>query len=111
MQFQLRMYRVKPGEMDDWISEWREFVLPLRCAQGFAVVGPWVRRAEDLFVWLVGHEDLAAANDAYYASPERRSMDPDPARHLRQTETWIVEPLEGTRQVEHDAEADEQQAE
>jgi hypothetical protein len=111
MQFQLRMYRVKPGEMDDWISEWREFVLPLRRSQGFAIVGPWVGREEDLFVWLVGHEDLAAANEAYYASPERKSFDPDPVRHLRQTETWIVESLERSRQVEHDAEADQQQTE
>jgi hypothetical protein len=107
MQFQLRMYRVKSGEMDDWVSEWREHILPLRRALGFTVVGPWLRREEDLFVWLVGHEDLRAANEAYYASPERKELDPDPARHLGATETWIVESLEGTGDVEDDAEPDE----
>lgn len=103
MLFQLRVYRVKAGEMDEWLREWRDLVLPLRRAQGFSVVGPWVRREEDLFVWLVGHEDLEAANEAYYTSPERRALDPDPARHLQKTETWIVEPLERTSQIEGDA--------
>ncbi len=103
MRFQLRMYRVKPGEMGEWLREWREGVLPLRRAQGFSVVGPWVGREEDLFVWLVGHEDLEAANEGYYASPERQALDPDPARHLEKTETWIVEPLERASQIEGDA--------
>lgn len=91
MLFQLRMYRVRAGEMDEWISEWREHVVPLRRANGFTVLGPWIRREEDLFVWLVGHEELEAANEAYYASPERAALDPDPARHLAETSTWILE--------------------
>jgi hypothetical protein len=91
VRFQLRMYRVKPDEMDEWIGEWRENVLPLRRAKGFTVLGPWVRREEDLFVWLVGHEDLESANEAYYTSPERAALDPDPARHLAETNAWILE--------------------
>jgi hypothetical protein len=91
MLFQLRMYRVRPGALDEWIEEWREHVLPLRRAKDFTVIGPWIRREEDLFVWLVGHDDLDSANEAYYSSPERASIDPDPARHLVSTETWTVE--------------------
>jgi hypothetical protein len=93
MQFQLRMYRVRPGEMDDWIDEWRRHVLPLRRAKGFTVVGPWVRREEDLFVWLIGHDELEAANEAYYTSPERAALDPDPARHLAETNAWVIDPV------------------
>jgi hypothetical protein len=107
MPFQLRMYRVRPSEMDEWIQEWREHVLPLRRAQGFSVIGPWVRREEDLFVWLVGHPELEAANAAYYASPERRSLDPNPARHLAETNSWIVAPLDEGRNVDDDAEGDQ----
>ena len=107
MRFQLRMYRVRPGEMDEWIREWKEHVLPLRRAQGFSVVGPWVRREEGLFVWLVGHADLETANAAYYSSPERRSLHPDPARHLAETNAWIVEPLDESGDVNDDAEADQ----
>jgi hypothetical protein len=93
MQFQLRMYRVRPGEMDDWIDEWRRHVLPLHRAKGFTVVGPWVRREEDLFVWLIGHDELEAANEAYYTSPERAALDPDPARHLAETNAWVIDPV------------------
>ena len=33
-----------------------------------------------------------AADDAYYASDERRAIDPDPARHLLHTEQWMMRP-------------------
>ena len=111
MRFQLRMYRVRPGEMDEWIREWSEQVLPLRRRQGFSVLGPWVAREEDLFVWLVGHRDLEAANAAYYASPERRSLDPDPARHLAETNAWIVQALDENGKVDDDADNDQSETE
>jgi len=83
MQWELRLYRAKDGELDAFVREWRQHVLPLRRAKGFDVLGPWV--AEDgRFVWILGHEDLAAADAAYYASPERAAVDPDPARHLEE---------------------------
>ena len=57
---------------------------------GFDVLGPWVGE-DDRFVWLVGHEDLEAADAAYYASPERAALDPDPARLLADVQTTILE--------------------
>lgn len=30
------------------------------------------------------------AERAYYASPERAALDPDPARHLEATEKWML---------------------
>lgn len=90
MQWQLRVYRVKDGELEDFAREWREHVLPLRRAAGFEVLGPWTS-AQGEFVWLVGHDDLESADAAYYASPERTMLDPDPARHLAETRTWLLE--------------------
>ena len=84
------MYRVRTGELDRWVEEWRATVRPLREAMGFQVLGPWVGE-DDLFVWLIGHEDLEAADAAYYASPERAALDPDPARLLADVQTWILE--------------------
>ena len=89
-RWQLRMYRVKTGELDRWVEEWRATVRPLRDAMGFEVLGPWIGE-DDLFVWLIGHEDLEAADAAYYASPERAALDPDPARLLADVQTWILE--------------------
>ena len=81
MQFQLREYTIEEGRLDDFVREWREHVLPVRVAKGFGVLGPWVEREQSRFVWILGYDgDLAAANAAYYASPQRHALDPDPAR-------------------------------
>ena len=94
MQFQLREYTIEPGRLDDFVREWRELVLPLRVALGFGVFGPWVEREANRFVWLVGYDgDIRAATEAYYASPERAAMDPDPARLvLESRHVWLQAP-------------------
>src|SRR5258706_394148 len=80
MTFQLRMYRVKDGAMEQWLQEWQDGVLPARRAYGFSVLGPWIVRDESRFVWIVGHDgDFEAADKAYYDSPERAALDPPPS--------------------------------
>ena len=83
MQWQLRRYVVR--DVDAFAREWREHVLPLRRAHGFEILGPWI--ADDgRFVRIIGHDDLERADAAYYASPERAAIDPDPARHIATSE-------------------------
>jgi hypothetical protein len=92
LRFQLREYTVEEGKLDDFVREWRELVLPLRLAQGFNVLGPWVERGSSRFVWIVGYDgDLEAANEAYYDSYERKTMHPDPARLVIETRTVSLE--------------------
>jgi hypothetical protein len=89
--FQLRIYTVRAGEMEQWLDEWRAHVMPLRRKFGFEVIGPWVVDDENRFVWILGHEgEWAAADAAYYESDERKSLEPDPARHLANVETWMM---------------------
>jgi hypothetical protein len=91
MARQLRMYTVKPGEMDDFYREWGENILPLRLQHGFRVVGPWVIDETNQFVWILEHDgDFALADSRYYESPERREVDPDPVRHLDKNEHWML---------------------
>ena len=94
MHFQLREYTIEPERLDDFAREWRELVLPLRVSLGFGVFGPWVERGASRFVWIVGYDgDIRAANDAYYASPERAAMDPDPARLVVESRhVWLEAP-------------------
>lgn len=92
MQWQLRMYRAKDGALDAFVAEWREHVLPLRRAKGFEVVGPWISE-DGRFVWILGAEDLDAQDAAYYASPERLAVAPDPARHIDSAQTVRLEEL------------------
>jgi hypothetical protein len=92
---ELRVYTVQAGAMDAWVAEWRAHVYPLRVKLGFAVPAAWVVESEDRFVWLLEYEgdDYESANAAYYESPERQALDPDPARHLAATEHWPLRPV------------------
>jgi hypothetical protein len=81
MEWELRLYRARDGALEAFVREWRDHVLPLRRAHGFEVLGPWISD-DGRFIWILGHDDLAAADAAYYASAERASFDPDPARHI-----------------------------
>ena len=92
--YQLRRYLIQPTEMDNWLEEWRHEIVPLRERFGFRVEGAWVSREENRFVWVLsydGEDGLEAANDRYNASPARMAMQPDPARHLIETETMLME--------------------
>jgi NIPSNAP len=93
LTYQLRDYTVQAGAMDDWLAEWAKVVYPLRRQFGFEVVGAWVNREQDRFVWIIGHFDFHERDRAYYESPERTGLDPDPARHLVSTSTMMLEAL------------------
>jgi hypothetical protein len=85
MELVLRIYTIHPGAMDAWLEEWREQVVPLRRSLGFTMLGAWVSDDADTFTWLLGYDGpggIETANAAYYASPERAALDPDPARHI-----------------------------
>lgn len=97
MELVLRIYAIKPGELDDWLDEWREHVLPLRRRLGFEVLGAWVSEHESTFTWLLGYDGkdgIEAANTAYYESPERAALDPDPARHIAEARQLSVRALD-----------------
>ena len=89
MDWQLRIYRIKDGELDAWVDEWSTHVAPLRERLGFRVLGPWIE--EQTFVWLLGHDgEFAAADARYYASAERKALDPDPARHIEAQQQHMI---------------------
>ena len=95
MQFQLRIYRIEEGSLDDFVREWRELILPLRTRLGFSVVGPWVSREESRFVWLLGYDgNIREANERYYSSKDRAAMEPDPARLIAEPTTMWLETVE-----------------
>lgn len=91
MDWQLRIYEIEPGQVEAWIDEWREHVAPLRRRLGFRVLGPWLDGTT--FVWMLGYEGedgFAAADSRYYSSTERRSVEPDPARHILSSQNRML---------------------
>jgi NIPSNAP len=95
MTSQLRMYRAHDGRLDEFVEAWRTHVKPLRERFGFHVQGAWTIPDEQRFVWILGYEGpgtFAERDTAYYASPERAALDPDPASLLAEVRTWFLTP-------------------
>jgi NIPSNAP protein len=91
--WQIREYTVKPGEMEDWLAEWRAKIVPLRQKFDFRVLGAWTVNGTDQFVWIISYTGPKSWQDAdadYYNSAERKAIDPDPARHLAQTTSRLM---------------------
>ena len=88
MVTQLRDYRIRAGELDHFIDEWRTQLAPLRRAIGFEIPAAWTVPEESRFVWLLVHpggwDAFAEADNAYFASPQRAAFDPDPARLIEE---------------------------
>jgi len=94
VEWQLRIYTIRDGALDAWIEEWSAHVAPLRRALGFRILGPWAD--DEAFVWLLGYDGadgFAAADARYYESPQRRSLKPDPARHIARAEHRMLRAL------------------
>lgn len=88
MVTQLRDYRVREGELDRFVEEWRDRLAPLRRSLGFTIPAAWTVPDESRFLWLLAHEgDWAAFEEAdatYFASPRRAAISPDPARLIEE---------------------------
>lgn len=93
MTTQLRTYTIRPGTMDQWVIEWKEQVKPLREKLGFEIQGAWIVPETSQFVWIMTYngpkkwEDL---DDAYFTAPERKAMDPNPARLIEKMEDQFI---------------------
>jgi hypothetical protein len=93
MEYQLRMYGVEKGMMDTFLRIFPE-VVAARRAVGFEVVGAWMIPEENQFVWIVGAEDgIEATSERYYASKQRRAIEPEPAKLLATIDTRTMVPV------------------
>ncbi len=96
MATQLRIYRLDPDRVDEFVTLWREQILPARRAAGFRVQGAWVSRDEAGFAWVVSHTGpgtFEEANQAYYDSEARRAIRPAPDEFIVEADTVMVERL------------------
>ena len=53
MLFELRQYRTRPGQRENWVRLMEEEIIPFQTAKGMVIVGNWVgEQEEDLYVWM-----------------------------------------------------------
>jgi hypothetical protein len=98
VEYQLRHYKIRAGELERFVVAWREGVRPLRERFGFAIVGAWRLDGADEFVWILAYEGLdsfAEADRRYYASDERKRLTPDPAQYIESPVTRMMRSVLG----------------
>ena len=95
MASELRVFTINRGQMDLFLDAWFRGVYPLRLKHGHAIQGPWIIPERNEFVWIVSHDGPGSWEEregAYYASPERVGMDPDPLQYVAKVDHWFVTP-------------------
>ena len=74
MPSQLRIYKIKPGQMENWLQFFREKVVPLHRKFGIPARIAWINPAESEFVWVRDFSDKEPVEDQerrYVSSEER----------------------------------------
>lgn len=74
MFFELRLYRTKPGQRDQWVKFMEEVIIPFQISKGMVVSGSFTgQQEEDLFVWMrrfESEEERVKLYEAVYQSDE-----------------------------------------
>jgi len=96
MSTHLRIYTINRGRLHQFADEWKAQVLQLRIKYGFKIHDAWTIEKSNQFAWLIsydGDESWETKKKAYYSSPEREAMDPNPARLMARPEQHFVKSI------------------
>ena len=69
MMYQLRMYTINRGKMDEWVSSFGQTAVPQMTQYGITLEGAWANEDKTQFIWIRSFADQETL-DKYYASPE-----------------------------------------
>jgi len=87
---QVRIYTVNRGKLDSWIKHFNERIVPTSAKYGVRVLGAWVNRPQNEFIWVRTFESEDTLKK-YEESPERAEYLPINREHLAKTEFRNVE--------------------
>jgi hypothetical protein len=93
---QIHIYTINRDALDAFATEWRDKIKPLREKFGFHVSGGWKVIETNQFLWFLSLDDSEnweTQNQAFHQSAERRSLNPDPARHIARVEQYFVDSI------------------
>ena len=80
---QLRIYKIKPGQMDNWLRFFHEKVVPLQSKFGISPMVGWVNAADSEYIWardFAAGEPIEDQEKRYATSEERRTLMGDEAK-------------------------------
>jgi hypothetical protein len=100
MFFELRQYRMRPGQRENWIKYMEEVIIPFQSSKGMVIVGSFVGQQEDdLYVWIRRFDSEEQREQQYhdvYQSDEWKNRIGPPIGDLIDREQTKVTRLEPT---------------
>ena|ERR1051326_4606044 len=67
MFFELRQYRLRPGQRDAWIEFTEQKMIPFQQSKGMVIIGSFVGEEDkDLYVWIRRFESEAEREQLYH---------------------------------------------
>ena len=54
---QIRIYTINKGEMDNFLKHFKEDIMVLHQKVGVPIVGTWVNRPQNEFIWVRNYKD------------------------------------------------------
>jgi hypothetical protein len=84
------MYTINRGMLDSWIDLFNKHIVPTSASFGIRVVGAWVNRPQNEFIWVRTFESDAQLQ-TYETSAERAVYSPDSGRHIAKIEVRTVD--------------------
>ena len=68
MFYELRQYRTKPGQRQNWVDFMEEVIIPFQVSKGMVIAGSFVGEEEDdLYIWMRRFDDEAERERLYEA--------------------------------------------
>ena len=68
MFFELRQYRINPGQRERWIKLMEEAIIPFQVSKGMVVVGSFIAQQDpDLYIWMRRFENEEERERLYKA--------------------------------------------
>jgi hypothetical protein len=87
---QVRIYTINKGMLDSWIQLFNDKIVPTSAQFGVHVIGAWVNRPQNEFVWVREFPDEETLK-TYEQSPERATYTPLTSTHIAKIEVRTVE--------------------
>jgi hypothetical protein len=94
MVFQLRVYTINGGMMDQWVEFFNETLMPIYKQQGIKVEGAWANEDKNQFIWVRSFSDAAdlkTKEEAFYASTEWNAAKDRARSHLARVDVQVMD--------------------
>ena len=100
MSFELREYRTRPGQRENWVRFMEEQIIPFQSGKGTIIVGSFVGQEEDdLYIWIRRFESEAERERLYKAVYESETWKNEIAPEIPEMidrEKMVVRRIEAT---------------